>query len=103
MNSETSQEIEESCPVVIAPQNIIRKMMTQCVKCEKIYDFARLDKSTDEYKRNYDIGHFCHTCYSEYCNECMKSLPLHSKYDDPGICRFKNCENKGILTCGLCK
>lgn len=80
-----------------------KPLYVNCSNCNKIYLFGVFDKSNLEIQRIYEDGSFCHTCFNEYCNECLKDVGIkHSIYDDKGLCKFKKCELKGLLNCKIC-
>lgn len=79
-----------------------KPLYIECQKCKMIYDFGRIDKSTDTFYRNVEKGDQCHRCFSEYCIECSNKQTRHSLYDDANICNFKNCVNVGMLYCINC-
>lgn len=82
-----------------------RALHVNCSICNEIYNFGVFNKATLEVKRIYDNGSFCHSCFSEFCVECMKAPDIgikHSMYDDEKLCKFEKCKLKGLLNCMMC-
>lgn len=76
-----------------------------CSICNEIYNFGVVDKSNLEVLRIYENGSFCHSCFSEFCNDCMQRQDIgikHSLYDDKNLCKFEKCKLRGLLKCLFC-
>lgn len=96
-------EVKEAEKPAQAPLHI-KRLFVKCENCDKKYAFGVFNKMRDEFERLYEYGDQCHTCFFDYCGDCLTMMKhrFHSYMDDANLCKYLKCEKDGLMHCPNC-